>query len=128
MASRQIPKGIMSRTIVEDPTIASTAAAEFRDVWAEIERRYVAGEPLHVARELVLAEAGPRMTKAYGRDVSDRVLKVALRMTENEIAAPIRAARRREQVETMKALTAKRKGQLSLADRFSYWAFGVAWS
>ncbi len=81
-----------------------------------------------MARELVLAQAGPRITKSYGRDVSDRVIEVALRMTENGIAAPIHAVRRREQVETMKALTAKRKGRLSQADRFSYWAFGVAWS
>lgn len=128
MASRRIPSDIMSRAIVEDPTIATAAAAEFRDVWAAIEARFAAGEPLHVARELVLAEAGPRMTKAYGRDVSDRVIKVALRMTEKEIAAPIRSARQRDEIETMKALTVKRKGRLSLADRFSYWAFGVAWS
>jgi hypothetical protein len=128
MASRQIPKDIMKRAIVEDPTIATTAAAEFRDVWSEIEQRYAAGEPLHVARELVLAQAGPRMTKSYGREVSDRVIKVALRMTEKEISAAIRAARHHEQVETMKALTVKRKGRMSLIDRFSYWAFGVAWS
>lgn len=87
--------------MVEDPSIAWAAAAEFDRVWKRIDRMTAEGTWFFRAREVVLAEEYPHMAKTYGKAVADRVTRVVQSKGYGDLSAATQRAIRTRPVPGM---------------------------
>jgi hypothetical protein len=110
----------------EDPSIAQCAALEFERLWGMIEAGTSRGTPFYVAREKVLAHEIPRISKAYGNVVADRVSKHVQWRGPRDLAKGIQdAAMHRANQRIIEYTKTRRKnGRLNWFDRFGIWLCG----
>lgn len=80
---------------VEDPSIADAARIEHAVMMDAILRRYETGESYFVARERVMAEHGPRIAKAYGKETANRALRA---VTSHRVIDLPRSSRRLHEI------------------------------
>jgi hypothetical protein len=59
---------------IEDPSIAATAEAEYREMWLAVINRVRHGEPFWIARDRIAAERGPDIARKYGKKTAKRAL------------------------------------------------------
>lgn len=59
---------------VEDPSIAATSEAEYREMWSAVINRVRHGEPFWIARDRIAAERGPDIARKYGKETAKRAL------------------------------------------------------
>lgn len=115
-----------TRTYAEDPTVAATAADVSADLWARIGRKVEGGAWFYRAREEVLAEEIPDISKAYGRPVASRVEKAIQQMDPARISPAARdAVRAGNRAAVQGYLRGRsRRGRISLVNRVSLALFG----
>jgi hypothetical protein len=59
---------------IEDPSIAATAEAEYREMWSAVINRVRHGESFWIARDRIAAERGPDIARKYGKETAKRAL------------------------------------------------------
>lgn len=100
----------------EDPTIARCCAVEYDRLWQRIADKVAAGQWFYRAREIVLAEEVPDMSKAFGPEVASRVSKAIQHTDPGNLPRSVKAAERAHLVRLHEECLTKRRGGVSWAN------------
>lgn len=105
----------------EDPSVAETAADEIARLWQRISSRVAGGAWFYKAREDVLAEEIPDISKAYGRAVATRVERAIQCKAPAELSPVARASTAEGNRRAVGAYLRGRSGskRISLVNRIS---------
>jgi len=76
----------------EDPSIAHCCAVEYDRLWQRIATKVAGGMWFYRAREIVLAEEIPDISKAFGTLVAQRVSKAIQHTSPDRIPKPAQRA------------------------------------
>lgn len=101
----------------EDPSIARCCAVEYDRLWERIAEKVAAGQWFYRAREIVLAEEVPDMSKAFGSEVASRVSKAIQHTDPDNLPRSAKAAERAHLVRVHEECLMKRLGGVSWANR-----------
>lgn len=113
--------------MIEDPNIERVSRLEAARLWDRVEAKMAAGIPFFMAREQVLAEEIPDLSKAFGAEIGKRVTRAIQGREPHKLTKEGAAAVKKYTTGVIAAETIKRKGRLSLMDRICLKLFGVAW-
>jgi hypothetical protein len=103
----------------EDPSIASCCAVQYDRLWQRIAEKVAEGMWFYRAREIVLAEEVPDMSKAFGRVVAQRVSK-AIQHTDPEMMPDwVKKAVKARNIAEFETFLTEKRGGVSWANRLS---------
>ena len=123
MSSKQHPQP--GRAYIEDPTVAQAAAVEYDRLWQRISIKVRGGVWFFQAREQVLAEEIPDITKAFGRPVATRVERAIQCTKQDQLTRSARKAQGDRIRSTCETYVMRKHGKVSWLNRFSLRLLGV---
>jgi hypothetical protein len=109
----------------EDPSIARCCAVEYDRVWDRISRKVAEGEWFYRAREVVLVEEVPDMTRAFGAVVAQRVSKAIQHTDPERIPKWAKQAAKDHLRRSCEAHLLKTRGKISWINRLSLRLGGI---
>lgn len=112
-------------TYYEDPTVAQASALEYERLWQRIGEKVRAGVWFYQAREAVLAEEIPDISKAYGKPVADRVQRAIQQTPEGRLPPDARAAVKAGNAAACRAHLVATRGRVGWLNELSLRWFGV---
>jgi len=103
----------------EDPSIARCAAVEYDRLWKAIAARVAKGQSFYRAREIVLAEELPDISRAFGDEVAKRVSKAIQHTDPETIPKWAKQAAKDHLRRSCEAHLLKTRGKISWINRLS---------
>lgn len=103
----------------EDPSISRCTAAQYDRLWQAIADKVAAGEWFYRAREVVLAEEIPDISKAFGDEVAKRVSKAIQHTDPDRIPKWAKQRAKAHLAESLKRGLIKRRGKVGWLDHLS---------
>jgi flagellar biosynthesis GTPase FlhF len=108
---------------VEDPSIAATAEAEYREMWSAVINRVRHGESFWIARDRIAAERGPDITRKYGKETAKRALAGLMSHGPGDMPKHVRDWRSNDLLDQLEQLTWECDGAVVRFSNWQRWCF-----